>query len=158
MLTGLKSKLNRTGRTDMIDATGQFDLKDKKVWVAGHRGMVGSALVRRLESEDCELITVGRDGLDLRRQSDVEAWMKDNRPEAVFVPAAKVGGILANDTHPAEFLYENLMIEANVINSAHQSGVEKLLFLGSSCIYPKFAKQPMSEDELLEGQLGGERK
>lgn len=137
----------------MTDGSGQFDLKGKRVWVAGHRGMVGSALMRRLESEDCELITVDRAGLDLRRQSDVEAWMQDARPEAVFVPAAKVGGIMANDTHPAEFLYENLMIETNIIHSAHLCGAEKLLFLGSSCIYPKFAKQPMSENELLEGQL-----
>lgn len=137
----------------MTEAADHFDLKGKKVWVAGHGGMVGSALVRRLADEDCELVTVDRKGLDLRRQSDVEAWMKDVSPDCVFVPAAKVGGILANDTHPAEFLYENLMIEANIINTAHQCGVEKLLFLGSSCIYPKFAKQPMSEDELLEGQL-----
>lgn len=137
----------------MTDRASQYDLKGKSVWVAGHKGMVGSALVRRLKDEDCELVTVDRQRLDLRRQSDVEAWMKDVRPECVFVPAAKVGGILANDSHPAEFLYENLMIEANIIHSAYENKVEKLLFLGSSCIYPKLAKQPMSEDALLEGPL-----
>lgn len=137
----------------MTDRTSLYDLKGKSVWVAGHKGMVGSALVRRLQSEDCEIVTVDRQGLDLCRQSDVEAWMKDVRPECVFVPAAKVGGILANDSRPAEFLYENLMIEANIIHSAFECKVEKLLFLGSSCIYPKLAKQPMSEDALLEGPL-----
>ena len=130
-----------------------YSLKGKKVWVAGHRGMVGSALMRRLASEDCELLTATRDEVDLRRQAEVESWMADRRPDAVFIPAAKVGGILANDSYPAEFLYDNLMIEANIINASWQNDVEKLLFLGSSCIYPKLAEQPMREDALLTGPL-----
>lgn len=131
----------------------KYNLKGKKVWVAGHRGMVGGALVRRLASENCEIMTVGRDELDLRRQSAVERWMEAAKPEAIFVAAAKVGGILANDTYQADFLYDNLMIEANIIHSAAEIGVEKLLFLGSSCIYPKLAKQPMDEAQLLTGPL-----
>ncbi len=130
-----------------------YDLKHKRVWVAGHRGMVGSALVRRLTSEGCDIITVGRDDVDLTRQVEVENWLSETRPQAVFLPAAKVGGILANDTYPAEFLYQNLMIEANVIHACHKVGVEKLLFLGSSCIYPKMAPQPITEEALLTGPL-----
>ncbi len=130
-----------------------FDLTGKRVWVAGHRGMVGSALVRRLQTEPVTVLTVGRADCDLRRQEQVEAWMQANRPEVVVVAAAKVGGILANATYPAEFLYDNLMIEANVIRTAHTIGVEKLLFLGSSCIYPKSAPQPLTEDALLTGPL-----
>lgn len=130
-----------------------FDLKGKRVWVAGHRGMVGAALVRRLASEDCEILAAGRAELDLRRQDAVERWVRDNRPEAVVVAAAKVGGIAANRDFPADFLYENLVIEANVIHAAHAAGVEKLLFLGSSCIYPKHAPQPMAEAALLTGPL-----
>lgn len=130
-----------------------YSLEGKKVYVAGHRGMVGSALMRRLASEGCEIVTVGREAVDLRRQEQVEAWMMDERPQTVFVPAATVGGILANDTRPAEFLYDNLMIEANIIHSAWSAGVEKLLFLGSSCIYPKFAPQPLQESALLTGPL-----
>lgn len=133
--------------------TSLYSLEGKRVWVAGHRGMVGSALVRRLATENCDLLTVGRDSVDLRRQEEVEAWMAAEKPQAVFVPAATVGGIFANDTRPAEFLYDNLMIEANIINAAWKVDVEKLLFLGSSCIYPKFAPQPMSEDALLTGPL-----
>jgi GDP-L-fucose synthase len=130
-----------------------FHLAGKRVWVAGHRGMVGIALVRRLVREDCEILTVTRAQCDLLRQAAVERWMADTRPEVVLVAAAKVGGILANATYPAEFLYDNLMIEANVIHAAHEIGIAKLLFLGSSCIYPKLAPQPMPEDCLLEGQL-----
>ena len=130
-----------------------YDLKGKRVWVAGHRGMVGSAIVRRLQQEGCDILTVGRDEVDLRNQAQVSAWMANNRPQAVFLAAAKVGGILANDTRPAEFLYENLMIEANIIESSYRADVEKLLFLGSSCIYPKFADQPITEDALLTGAL-----
>ncbi len=130
-----------------------YSLEGKKVYIAGHRGMVGSALMRRLASEGCEIVTVGREAVDLRRQEQVEAWMMAERPQAVFVPAATVGGILANDTRPAEFLYDNLMIEANIIHSAWNAGVEKLLFLGSSCIYPKFAPQPLQESALLTGPL-----
>ncbi len=130
-----------------------YDLAGKRVWVAGHRGMVGSAIIRRLASEGCEILTAGRAELDLRRQDAVEAWMDKNRPDAVFLAAAKVGGILANDTYPADFLYENLILETNIIHAAYRSGVEKLLFLGSSCIYPKFAPQPITEDALLTGSL-----
>jgi GDP-L-fucose synthase len=130
-----------------------FDLKGKRIWVAGHRGMVGSALVRRLAREDCEVVTAGREDADLRRQEEVEAWLADARPHAVFMAAAKVGGILANDTHPADFLYDNLAIETNVIHAAETVGVEKLLLLGSSCIYPKLAPQPIAEDSLLTGPL-----
>ncbi|MEM7505407.1 MAG: GDP-L-fucose synthase [Pseudomonadota bacterium] len=131
----------------------EYTLAGKRVWVAGHRGMVGSALCRRLASEVCEILTVTRQQVDLTRQAQVEAWLEKARPQAVFVPAAKVGGILANDSYPADFLYENLMIEANIIHASHQVGVEKLLFLGSSCIYPKFADQPITEDALLTGAL-----
>jgi GDP-L-fucose synthase len=130
-----------------------YPIAGKRVWVAGHRGMVGSALLRRLEREDCETLTATRHECDLRRQGEVERWMDKARPEVVLIAAAKVGGILANDSYPAEFLYDNLMIEANLIRGAWQAKVEKLLFLGSSCIYPRHAPQPMPEECLLEGQL-----
>ena len=130
-----------------------FDLTGKRVWVAGHRGMVGSALARRLQREDCEVITVGRDTVDLRDQPAVHRWMAETRPEVVILAAAKVGGIVANDTRPATFLYDNLVMETNVIHAAWQVGVEKLLFLGSSCIYPKHADQPIREEALLTGPL-----
>lgn len=130
-----------------------YSLAGKRVFVAGHRGMAGSAIVRRLARENCEILTAPRSELDLMDQAATRAWFADNRPDAVFVAAAKVGGILANNTYPADFLYDNLMIEANVIEAAYRHGVEKLLFLGSSCIYPKFAPQPISEDALLTGSL-----
>jgi len=130
-----------------------FPLTGKRVWVAGHRGMVGSAIVRRLAGEGCEVITAGREVVDLKRQDQVQAWMAREKPDAIFLAAAKVGGILANDRFPADFLYDNLMIEANIIEAAHAQGVAKLLFLGSSCIYPKFAPQPITEDALLTGEL-----
>lgn len=130
-----------------------FSLRGRRVWVAGHRGMVGSALVRRLASEDCEILTAGREAANLVRQAEVEAWMEANRPEVVFVAAAKVGGISANNAFPAEFLYENLMIEANIIHAARRLGVAKLVFLGSTCIYPRLAPQPMPESALLTGPL-----
>lgn len=130
-----------------------FSLAGRKVWVAGHRGMVGSAIVRRLAGEDCQILTVDRREVDLTRQADVEAWMQENRPDAIFMAAAKVGGILANDTRPAEFLRDNLAIVENVVHAAHQAKVAKLLFLGSSCIYPKMAPQPIREDALLTGPL-----
>jgi GDP-L-fucose synthase len=130
-----------------------FPLEGKRVWVAGHRGMVGSAIVRRLASEGCEILTAGRDVLDLERQSAVEAWIAANKPDAIFMAAAKVGGIMANDTYPADFLYNNLVIETNIVDAAWRSGVGKVLFLGSSCIYPKFAPQPITEDSLLTGPL-----
>jgi GDP-L-fucose synthase len=130
-----------------------FELSGRRVWVAGHRGMVGSALMRRLASERCQLVTVDRRSVDLTRQSAVEEWMARTRPEVVFLAAAKVGGILANSTHPAEFLYDNLMIEANVIEAARRIGVAKLVFLGSSCIYPRAAPQPIPEEALMTGPL-----
>ena len=131
-----------------------FELNGKRVWVAGHNGMVGSALVRRLASEGCaQILTVDRGALDLTRQADVEAWMRNEKPDAVFLAAARVGGILANETFPADFLYENLMIATNIINAAFHSDIQKLLFLGSSCIYPKHATQPITEESLLTGPL-----
>ncbi|MEQ8603999.1 MAG: GDP-L-fucose synthase [Marivibrio sp.] len=130
-----------------------YPLSGKRVFVAGHRGLVGGALVRRLESEGCEILTAGRETLDLGRQREVEGWLAAEKPDAVFVAAAKVGGIQANDTRPAEFLYENLAIETHLIHGAYEAGVEKLIFLGSSCIYPRLAPQPMSEDALLTGPL-----
>lgn len=130
-----------------------FPLEGTRVWVAGHRGMVGSALVRRLAHEGCEVITADRGSADLRRQDEVEAWVGEQRPDAVFLAAAKVGGILSNDRRPAEFIYDNLMIEGNIIEASRQAGVKKLLFLGSSCIYPKLAPQPIEEGALLTGPL-----
>lgn len=130
-----------------------FPLQGKKVWVAGHRGMVGSAILRRLAQENCDILVAGRDILDLERQSEVEAWIAKEKPDAIFMAAAKVGGILANDTYPADFLYNNLVIETNIVDAAWRNGVGKVLFLGSSCIYPKFAPQPITEDALLTGPL-----
>jgi GDP-L-fucose synthase len=130
-----------------------YDLTGKRVWVAGHRGMVGSALVRRLARENCEILVVERGQLDLCDQSAVRSWMEREKPHAVFVAAGKVGGIVANNILPADFLYENMMIEANIIHAGYQVGVEKLVFLGSSCIYPKFAPQPIPESALLTGAL-----
>ena len=132
---------------------GLFALVGKRVFVAGHRGMVGSAIVRRLADEGCEVLTADRDALDLRDQRATEAWMKDRRPHAVFLAAARVGGILANASRPADFLYDNLMIEANAVEAARRCGVEKLLLLGSSCIYPRLAPQPIPEEALLDGPL-----
>jgi GDP-L-fucose synthase len=130
-----------------------FSLAGKKVWVSGHAGMVGQSLMRRLAQENCEILTVTRGEVDQRRQADVEAWMEEHRPDAVFIAAATVGGIFANDTRPAEFIYDNLSIETNVIHAAWKTGVEKLLFPGSACIYPKLAPQPMPEEALLTGPL-----
>jgi GDP-L-fucose synthase len=115
--------------------------------------MVGSALVRRLNSEQCEIITIGRDAVDLTRQDDVNNWLNEQKPDAVFMAAATVGGIQANNTRPAEFLYDNLVIETNIIHAAKTIGVEKLMFLGSACIYPRLAEQPMAETALLTGPL-----
>src|SRR5215470_2938625 len=134
-------------------ASVPFELKGKKVFVAGHRGMVGSALVRRLAGEGVELLTAGRRELDLCDQAAVFDWFASKTPQVVFMAAAKVGGIVANNTLRAEFLYDNLAIAANVIEAAHRSGVEKLMFLGSSCIYPKLAPQPLREDAILTGPL-----
>ena len=130
-----------------------FELEGKTVFVAGHRGMVGAALVRRLEQEDVKLLTVPRRELDLRDQKAVFDWFATNTPQVVFLAAAKVGGIVANDTLRAEFLYDNLAIAINVMHAAHINRTEKLLFLGSSCIYPKLAPQPLREDFMLTGPL-----
>jgi GDP-L-fucose synthase len=131
----------------------KFDLTGKNVWVAGHRGMVGSAIVRRLARQNVCLQTVDRSALDLRSQPDVAAWVEAHRPQVVILAAAKVGGILANASYPADFLEENLAIELAVIGAAAHYGVEKLVFLGSTCIYPKFADQPIREEALLTGSL-----
>ncbi len=131
----------------------ELSLAGRRVWVAGHRGMVGSALVRALAREDIQLLTATKEELDLRRQPDTEAWMEQNRPEIIFMAAARVGGILANETYPAQFLYDNLQIQTNIIEAARLTGVAKTMLLGSSCIYPKFAAQPITEDSLLTGPL-----
>ncbi|MBI5908608.1 MAG: GDP-L-fucose synthase [Betaproteobacteria bacterium] len=130
-----------------------FDLRGKRVYVAGHTGMAGSAIARRLAGEGCEILTAGRQMLDLTQQSDTERWLERIKPDAVFLAAGHVGGIFANDTFPADFIADNLAIGLNVIRGAHKVRVKKLLALGSSCIYPKFAPQPMSEDALLTGTL-----
>jgi GDP-L-fucose synthase len=131
-----------------------FDPTDKLAWVAGQHGMVGGAVMRRLQREPCPLLRdPGRGALDFRRQSEVEAWMAAHRPRIVFLSAARVGGIHANDTFPADFLYDNLLIEANIIHAAYRTGVEKLVFFGSSCVYPRHAPQPIPEDALLTGPL-----
>ncbi len=130
-----------------------FELKGKTVFVAGHRGMVGSALVRRLAQENVELLTVTRSEVDLRDQAAVNKWFAAKRPQVVFMAAAKVGGIVANNTLRAEFIYENLAIASNVIHAAQINATEKLMFFGSSCIYPKMAPQPLREDSMLTGPL-----
>ena len=130
-----------------------YSFEGKKVWVAGHRGMVGGAVARRLESEGCDLLLAGRDVVDLCDQSAVHSWMSDNRPDCIVVAAAKVGGIHANNVAPVDFLHDNLVIQNNILEAAHQNDVERLLFLGSSCIYPKFADQPIREGSLLTGTL-----
>jgi GDP-L-fucose synthase len=130
-----------------------FPLQGKRVWVAGHRGMVGSAIVRRLAKEDCSVLTAERAEVDLMRQDDVDRWLAKARPDAIFLAAARVGGIIANSSRPADFLYENLIISANVAEAAHRHGVAKLMMLGSSCIYPRAAPQPIPEEALLTGPL-----
>ncbi|BDG70899.1 GDP-L-fucose synthase [Roseomonas fluvialis] len=130
-----------------------FALAGTRIYVSGHRGMVGSACVRRLEAAGAQVLTADRATVDLRRQDQVEAFMAATKPDAVVVAAARVGGILANDSYPAEFLYDNLMIETNLIEAAHRADVNRLLFLGSSCIYPKEAANPITEDALLTGPL-----
>jgi GDP-L-fucose synthase len=132
----------------------KFDLSGRRVWVAGHNGMVGSAVVRRLQREAVgEIITCNRAELDLTRQADVEKWVANARPDTVILAAARVGGIAANAAQPVDFLHDNLMIEANILRSCADARVSKLLFLGSSCIYPKLAPQPITEDALLTGPL-----
>jgi len=130
-----------------------FDLAGKRIYIAGHHGMVGSAIVRRLADTRCELITAERDQVDLERQAQTEEFLAATKPDVVIVAAARVGGIYANNTHPAQFISENLAIARNAIEASYRAGVKKLLFLGSSCIYPRLASQPMREDELLTGPL-----
>lgn len=130
-----------------------YSLKGKRIWVAGHNGMVGSAVVRRLKKEDCDIITVSRDVLDLVHQDAVHNWMKAEKPEIIIMAAAKVGGIYSNNSYPVDFLYQNLMIQNNIIHAAHETNVGRLLFLGSSCIYPKLASQPITEESLMTGPL-----
>ena len=132
--------------------SGTFDLAGKRIFIAGDRGMVGSALTRRLAGENCHILTADR-SIDLRNQALVDAWFAEHRPDGVIMAAARVGGILANDSQPAQFLYDNLMIAANSIEAARKTGVQKLLFLGSSCVYPKHAAQPITEDSLMTGPL-----
>lgn len=134
-------------------ARAPIELAGRRVWVAGHRGMVGSALCRRLAREQCRLILAERSVLDLRDQAATTAWMEQTRPDIVFIAAARVGGIVANASRPADFLYDNLMIAANIIHAAYRVGVEKLLHLGSSCIYPRDTAQPIREEQLLTGAL-----
>ncbi len=130
-----------------------FDLSGRRVFVAGHRGLVGSAIVRRLAQVGCDLVAVDHERLDLLRQGDTEHFLGSTKPDVVIVAAGKVGGIHANSTLPAEFIYQNLMIATNLIHGAFRAGVRKLLFLGSSCMYPKLAPQPMIEEALLTGPL-----
>lgn len=128
-------------------------MKPTRIFVAGHRGMVGSALLRRLARENADLVTASRSEVDLRDADAVRLFLETQKPDAIILAAAKVGGILANDSYPAEFLRDNLVIEANVIHEAHRAGIDRLVFLGSSCIYPKFAPQPIKEEALLTGPL-----
>lgn len=138
----------------MLQTSETFSLNGKKVWVAGHHGMVGSALVGRLTDENTsEILTVARDQLDLTNSAMTKAWMLENKPDVIIIAAAKVGGIYANKTYPAQFIYQNLMIACNIIHAAYELGVEKLLYLGSSCIYPRQAYQPIMEEALLTGTL-----
>jgi GDP-L-fucose synthase len=125
----------------------------QKIYIAGHRGMVGSAIVRQLKSQNCQLITRAHSELDLTNQQQVNEFMTSEKPDQIYLAAAKVGGIYANNTYPADFIYQNLMIQANIIHAAHQNNIQKLLFLGSSCIYPKAVKQPMQEEALLTDTL-----
>lgn len=130
-----------------------YPLAGKRIWIAGQRGMVGSALARRLAGMGCDVVPDRPERLDLRRQLDVQTWLDATRPDAIVIAAARVGGILANDSFPVDFLEDNLLIETNIIGTAHRVGVERLLFLGSSCIYPRLAEQPITEDALLTGPL-----
>jgi len=153
-LAAMKVGCNMSTSRERLNGTNKvFPLEGKRVFVAGHRGMVGSALVRRLKSENCSILTVGRSNVDLRNQAAVFAHLQETRPDATVLAAGRVGGILANDAYPAEFLHDNLAIETNVIQGSFEAGVKRLLFLGSSCIYPKQARQPMREEALLTGPL-----
>ncbi len=131
----------------------RFSLNNKKVWVAGHTGMVGSAILKRLSKEKCKILTIEQSCLDLTNQTKTETWIKKNKPDVVFIAAARVGGILANSNNQSEFLYDNLMIQNNVIKASADNDVKKLIFLGSSCIYPKISSQPIDEKQLMKGPL-----
>jgi GDP-L-fucose synthase len=148
----VRNAANQLHQGNLVNS-GDFALAGRRVWVAGHTGMAGSALVRRLDREDCQVLTVSHGDLDLREQADVERWLYKARPEAVFVAAGTVGGIHANNSRPAEFVYDNLAIAQNIIHGSLAAGVGKLLFLGSSCIYPRLAQQPIAEESLLTGPL-----
>ncbi len=137
----------------MMSQRISYALQGKRVWVAGHGGLVGSALMRRLAREECEILVAPREQWDLRVPEQVDQWMSEVRPHAVFLAAARVGGIYANASRPVDFMYDNLMIQSNVIDAAHRHGVEKLMFLGSACVYPRLARQPIHEDALLSGPL-----
>ena len=137
----------------MMSQRISYALQGKRVWVAGHGGLVGSALMRRLAREECEILVAPREQWDLRVPEQVDQWMSEARPHAVFLAAARVGGIYANASRPVDFMYDNLMIQSNVIDAAHRHGVEKLMFLGSACVYPRLARQPIHEDALLSGPL-----
>ena len=138
---------------DLRTMTGNDPISGKKVFVAGHNGMVGSAIMRKLEPEDCDVVTASHDELDLTCQSEVSAWFASHQPDTAFLAAARVGGIIANNDYPVDFLLQNLQIQTNIIQSAFESGAGKLVFLGSSCIYPKFATQPIKENALLTDAL-----
>ncbi|MEQ8508049.1 MAG: GDP-L-fucose synthase [Rhodospirillaceae bacterium] len=131
----------------------EYSLTGKRIWVAGHTGMVGAAIVRRLQHFECEVLTISHTDLDLTRQDDVTDWLAKSKPDAIFMAAARVGGILANDSYPVEFLMDNIQIETNVFSAAHAADVNRIVFLGSSCIYPRLAPQPMSESAFLTGPL-----
>ena len=130
-----------------------YNLDNKKIFVAGHNGMVGKAVSKRLVSENCEILMVDKKKCNFTNEKETENWFKENKPDGVIICAARVGGILANKSYPVEFLQENLLIQTNIIKSSHKTGVEKLLFLGSSCIYPKFSQQPIREESLMSGPL-----
>jgi len=131
----------------------QISLKNKKIFVAGHTGLVGQSLSRRLEKEKCKILLVNKKSLDLRDANKTDKWLKLNKPDYIFIAAARVGGILENSSYPANFIYDNLSIALNLIHLSYTNNVKKILYLGSSCIYPKFSKQPISEDSLLTGHL-----
>jgi GDP-L-fucose synthase len=135
------------------DSAAAFDLQGKRVFVAGHKGMAGSAIVRRLHQEPCELLVAERSALDLTQQGQVQAYLSAARPDVLIMAAGRVGGILANDSLPASFLAENLAMALNCIEASHLAGVKKLIYLGSTCVYPRLARQPISEDQLLTGEL-----
>ena len=131
----------------------KISLKNKKVFVAGHKGLVGQSLRRRLEKENCKILYVNKKSLDLRDFNKTDKWLKLNKPDYIFIAAARVGGILANSSYPADFIYDNLSIATNLIHLSHKNNIKKVLYLGSSCIYPKFSKQPINEELLLTGSL-----